>query len=76
MIIDRIFSGPADELDRWMVNGGLQSLWTYHKDKTFLELIKMIIDDQDYVITLGPALSDKQFLDKLYDQLRSARENS
>lgn len=73
MIEDGKYNGPIDGLDRWMIVDGIQHLWNYHKDKSLLELIQMIIGDAECVFMLGPMLSDQQFKKRLYDKLREAR---
>ena len=70
MIVEGRFSGPADELARWMICGGLQSLWTYNSDKSFAELIAMVVDDE----TDGwKGMPDQVFLERLYARLSQAR---
>lgn len=63
-------ASKTGELERWMIIGGLQSLWAQHPDSTFMELIERVTAGCDY----PNRLRNKKFLKLLYDQLREGKE--
>lgn len=63
-------ASKTGELERWMIIGGLQSLWTYHKEDTFMQLLERVTGEVEYPEQLG----NRKFLKLLYDQLRKERQ--
>ena len=58
-------------LHRLLITGGLQSLWTHHPDKSFMELLHMVIyPDNEYAVSL--AITEDQFRNNLYQLLKKA----
>ena len=54
-------------LRRLLIIGGLQSLWTYHSEKDFIEILSMVIGSSELKVT------EKQFVDNLYDIIKSSK---
>lgn len=59
---------PTDdrELERYIIMGGLQSLWTYHRKLSFFELLNLVMEIYS-ATPWGPVseTTDKDFMDKL-----------
>lgn len=73
------------ELERWMIAGGLQSLWTYHKELSFFELLDLVVDFKNLEFNYNDGrfrkdlhapekISDEEFMNKLYAKLKEARD--
>lgn len=64
------------ELERWMIMGGIQSLWTYHKDLSFFELLSLVVNFRSPESYAPEKITNKIFMDKLYERLKEARERA
>ena len=59
------------QLKRLLITGGLQSLWQHHPEKSFTELLHMVIYPNNNV-PVSLAITEDQFRDNLYQLLKKA----
>lgn len=58
---------------RRLLIDGLESLWTYYPEKSFIGLLHMVVDPENKFVVSIP-IRDKDFIDNIYELIKEKRD--